>query len=191
MYSGSLSVSSYDPNDGSRIWTIDGPTEQFVPSLVEDGELVFVTSGCPEKHLVAIRPDGTGNVTETNIVWRDKGPNCSYVPSPIVVGDYFLMVADSGILSCYETKTGKQVWRERIGPKFHASLVTAGGLVYCLSDRGGTTIVKPGPTFEKLAENTLDEECYASPAISQGQLFIRGERHLYCIGTLEAPAARR
>jgi hypothetical protein len=181
ILSGSKSVCAYDPRTGKRIWNIDGPTEQFVASMVDNGDLLFLTAGFPEKHILAIRPDGEGNVTDTHIVWRTK-EFCSYVPSPVVVGKYFLVVADSGIASCFEAETGNRQWKERIGPHYSASLVAAGGLAYFLADDGTMTVVKPGPKFDEVARNELGEHCYASPAISDGQMFLRAEHHLYCIG---------
>jgi len=182
ILSGSKSIASYDPRDGSRYWVIDGPTEQFVASMVYNGELLFMTAGFPDHHILAIRPDGHGNVTDTHVAWRTT-ENTSYVPSPIVVGDYFLLVADNGIASCYEAKTGKRLWKERLGRRYSASLVTAGGLVYFTSDDGDTTVVRPGPKYESVAANNLGEACFASAAISQGQIFLRGEKSLFCIGT--------
>jgi outer membrane protein assembly factor BamB len=183
LLSGSKCVASYDPATGKRHWIIDGPTEQFVASLVVNKGLVFVTGGYPDHHLVAIRPTGrdNANVTESHIAWRDtKG--VSYVPSPIAVGDYFLVVSDEGIASCLDAATGKRFWMERLGDHHSASLVSAGGLVYFIADSGVTRVVRPGPSFDIVAENKLGDYCYASPAISDGQLFIRSERYLYCIG---------
>lgn len=182
ILSGSKCVASYDPRDGSRHWIIDGPTEQFVASMVYDGSLLFLTAGFPEHHILAIRPDGEGNVTDSHIVWRTT-ENCSYVPSPVVVGDYFLVVSDEGIGSCYRAATGKRVWRQRLGPHYSASLLTAGGLVYFLSDEGVTTVVRPADSYEEVAKNPLGEACYASPAISHGQIYLRGTTHLYAIGS--------
>lgn len=181
ILSGSKSVCSYDPRTGTRIWNIDGPTEQFVASMVDDGKLLFMTAGFPDRHILAIKPDGHGNVTDSAIVWRTK-ENCSYVPSPIVCGEYFLIVNDKGIASCFKCADGERMWVERIGPNHSASLVTAGGLVYFTSDRGTTTVVRPGPTYEAVSVNELKEDCYSSPAISGGKLFIRADSHLYCIG---------
>ena len=121
-------------------------------------------------------------MTDTHVVWHTtKG--CSYVPSPIVAagGSTFLVVADMGIASCFEAATGQRHWMERIGPHYSASLVEADGLVHFLSDEGVTTIVRPGEKFEVVAENALGENCYASPAISQGRIYVRAEQHLYCI----------
>jgi outer membrane protein assembly factor BamB len=132
---------------------------------------------------MGIRPDGEGNVTKTHVAWRTtKG--CAYVPSPIVAGDgkYFLVVSDGGIASCFDAATGKRHWMERIGAHYSASLVEAKGLVHFLADDGTTTIIRPGPKFEVVAENKLGENCYASPAISQGRIYVRAEKHLWCMG---------
>ena len=181
ILSGSLCVASYDPNDGSRHWIIDGPTEQYVASLVYNGKLLFMTAGFPEHHILAIRPDGHGNVTDTHVAWRTTKA-CSYVPSPIAAGPYFLVVSDSGIGSCFDADTGERHWMERINQHASASLVSADGLVHFMADTGETTIVRPGTELDVVAENELGEECYASPAISRGQVFLRGTTHLYCIG---------
>lgn len=180
--SGDKSCASYDPNDGKLIWIIDGPTEQFVASPVysEKCKLLFFSGGYPDHHIIAVNPDGKGNVTDTKIVWRThKG--VAYVPSPIIEGDYFLIVSDSGVAHCFEAATGKLQWQERTGEQ-HASLVSANGQVYFLNDDGVTYVIKPGPEFQLTAKNELGERCFASPAISNGQLFIRGDRHLFCIG---------
>lgn len=181
VLSGSLCVASYDPDTGAQHWIMDGPTEQYVASLVYNGELLFMTCGYPDRFMQAIRPTGTGNVTDTHVLWQ-KDQDCSYVPSPIAVGSYFLLTADNGVATCLEAKTGTILWRQRLGPHYSASLVTANGLVYFLSDKGVMTIVKPGPELAVVARNELGEETYASPAISGGRIFLRGTAHLYCIG---------
>src|SRR6266511_1047158 len=142
--------------------------------------LIYITGGDPDHHILAIRPNGHGNVTQTHIVWRTtKG--AAYVPSPIIEGDYFLIVSDSGVAHCLQAATGQLLWQERMG-EHPASLVSANGLVYFLNDEGATHIVKPGPEFQLLAKNELGEKCFASPAISGNQIFIRGDKHLFCIG---------
>ena len=190
VLSGDKCVASYDPNDGSRHWVIDGPTEQFVASVVynQSVDLLFVTGGFPEHHILAVKPNGHGNVTKTHIAWRtNKG--VAYVPSPISEGDYFLVVSDSGVAHCFEAATGKIMWQERLG-EHHASLVSANGLVYFLNDNGVMNVVKPGPEFQCVAQNEIGEKCFASPAISQGQIFIRGEKTLFCIGRRESVGKR-
>jgi outer membrane protein assembly factor BamB len=182
LMSGSKCVVSLDPRTGQEHWEIDGPTEQFVASMVYNGKYAFLTAGFPDKHVLAIKPDGRGNVTDTHIVWRTTR-NCSYVPSPVISGDYLLVASDEGITSCYVADTGERAWLERMAPHYSASLIsTAGGLVYFLADDGVTKIVRPGKEFDLVAENELGESCYASPAISDGQIFLRSDQHLYAIG---------
>jgi len=181
ILSGSLCVASYDPDTGEQHWIIDGPTEQYVASLVYNGELLFMTCGFPDRFVQAIRPDGSGNITKTHVVWQ-KDKDCSYVPSPIAIGPYFLVVSDSGVATCYLAATGESLWRERLGPHFSSSIVGAGGLAYFLSDKGVMTIVRPGPKFEVVASNDIGEDMRASPAISNGQIFLRGVKNLYCVG---------
>lgn len=183
VLSGDKCVASYNPDNGSRHWIIDGPTEQFVASVVynERANLLFVTGGYPDHHILAVKPDGMGNITESHIAWRThKG--VSYVPSPIAEGDYFLVVSDQGFGTCFEASSGKILWQERLG-EHHASLISAGGLVYFLNDRGVMNVVKPGPEFDRVAQNDIGEKCFASPAISGGRIFLRGENHLFCIGS--------
>ena len=180
ILSGSEHVASYDPKTGERYWKIQGPTEQFVASMVTDDNLVFLTAGYPEYHILAIRPDGHGDVTDTHIAWRTRR-GAAYVPSPIVAGTYLLVISDGGIASCFDSATGNRFWMKRLGPRYSSSLVSANGLVYFLSDEGVITVIRPGPEFEVVAENKLGENCYASPAISQGCIYIRGEKNLYSI----------
>ncbi len=182
VLSGDKCVASYDPNTGKQIWLIDGPTEQFVASPVfhESSGLVFITAGFPDHHILAIRPNGTGNVTQTHIVWRTT-EGAAYVPSPMIEGNYFLVISDGGVAHCFEAKTGKLAWKERLGEQ-HASLVSAEGRVYVLNDKGVMNVVSVGPRFEGVAQNPIGEKCFASPAISHSQIFLRGEKHLFCIG---------
>lgn len=182
ILSGSKSVTSYDPRTGQLFWYIDGPTEQFVASMVNNHKFVFLTAGFPEKHILAIDPTGSGNVTRSHIAWRSK-QNCAYVPSPIVVGDYFLVASDDGIASCYDAESGERLWYSRLGGHFSTSPIAAGGLVYFTSDNGVTKIIRPGPKFDLVAENSLEEECIASPAASDNSIFWRTRHHLVRISS--------
>jgi outer membrane protein assembly factor BamB len=190
LLSGSLCVASYNPNDGSRLWIIDGPTEQYVASLVYDGELIYLTCGFPQEHLMGIRPTGRGNVTDTHVVWHHKTRDAAYVPSPIVVNGYFIVVDDFGTVTCYRARSGELLWREKLARHYSASILEANGLVYLCADQGldradqgVTTVIRPGPTLDIISTNLLGEPVVASPAVSNGQLYLRGETHLYCIGT--------
>lgn len=181
ILSGSRCVASYDPLTGRRHWIVDGPTEQFVASMVYNGEHVFVTGGYPGRHILAIDPRGTGNVTDTHIVWQTN-QGVAYVPSPLVSGNYLLVVSDSGIATCFDSRSGERYWRERLPGEHSPSPVLAGDTAYCLSSAGVTTLIRLGEKFEVLATNDLGEPVSASPAASQGQLFIRTHQALYCIG---------
>lgn len=182
VLSGSKCVASYDPDTGKPLWVLDGPTEQFVASLVYGDGLFFLTCGFPERHLMAIRPDGHGNVTSTHVAWRHPRGPAGYVPSPISHGDYFYVVSDEGLAGCYEAATGKQMYLHRLGGHHSASPVSAGDYLYFPADDGTTYVLRAGPTFELVSRNELGEECSASPAVSHGQLFLRTFSNLYCIG---------
>lgn len=181
MLTGSKCTASYNPDDGSLQWMMDGPTEQFVAAPVYDGKLLFITAGYPERHILALRPDGQGKIADDAIVWRTRR-GCSYVPSPLLAGECLYVVDDGGFATCFRASDGEVYWRERLSGGHSASPVLVDGKVYFQSDRGITTVVKAGPAFEKLASNELGEETYASPVVSQGQLFLRGLTHLYAIG---------
>jgi outer membrane protein assembly factor BamB len=191
VLSGSRCVASYDPATGAQNWIIDGPTEQFVASLVYTDGVLFLTAGFPDYHNMGILPGGTGNVTHSHVLWHEAKTTprkAAYVPSPIAQGHCFFLVSDLGFASCFEARTGKRVWMERLGPHHSASPVAAEGRLYFVDDEGTTHVLKAGPKFQVLAHNPLGEECYASPAISHGQILMRTLRHLWCIG---APEPRR
>jgi outer membrane protein assembly factor BamB len=180
VMSGSKRIISLDPLSGERIWTIEGPTEQFVASMVYDGKRFYMCAGFPTYHVMAIRGDGTGDVTDTHVDWHVNNVKC-YVPSPVVVGNYLLVADDRGTANCFDTETGERHWLGRMGKHFSSSLLTAGGLVYFIADDGETYLVRPGKELDIVRTNSLGEQVFSSPAISDGQLFIRGEKHLFCI----------
>jgi outer membrane protein assembly factor BamB len=189
VLSGTLCVTSYDPRTGKLLWIIDGPTEQFVASIVfsEKTGLLYMTGGFPEHHLLAIKPDGSGNVTDTHIAWRtNKG--VAYVPSPIVEGGHFLIVSDSGIAHCFDAKSGDILWEERLR-EHHASLTSAEGRVYFVNDFGILRTIQPSSSYKLLAESDLQEKVFASPALSEGQIFIRTDKSLICLGKRSAKTA--
>ncbi len=182
VFSGSKQIVSLDPRDGSTLWKIEGPTEQFVASMVFDGSRFFMTAGFPDYHVMAIRGDGRGDVTDSHVAWHSTDAKC-YVPSPVVVGGYLLIADDRGTGNCFNAETGERVWLERLGKHYSASLVSAGGLVYFTADDGITKVVKPGDKLDVVAENPLGEYTFASPAIAAGRIYLRGDQHLFCIGT--------
>jgi len=182
VLAGSKCVTSYDPNDGKLIWIIDGPTEQYVASLVYNARagLLLLTAGFPEHHVMGIRPDGTGNVTNTHVVWHTN-EGAAYVPSPITAGEWCIIVSDSGVAHCYEAKTGRIAWEERLR-EHHASPVTAEGNMWFINDRGTLHTIKPGEKYDEVATSEIGEKVFASPAMSEGQVFVRGDKSLICFG---------
>ena len=180
---GDRCVASFDPDTGEQLWTVDGPSQEFVASPVysEKAGLVFISSSWPKRALLAIRPDGRGNVTETHIAWSNtKG--APYVPSMIVADDLMLSVNRGGMAFCYEAATGKVLWQQKLG-RHHASPVLVGGRIFFINDDGQVNVIKPGRQLERVATYELGESCYASPAISDGRIYLRGFKHLFCIGS--------
>lgn len=193
ILSGDKSVASYDPDTGKPHWYLNGPTEQWVASIVYNpkADLLFVTGGFPDHHIFGLRHDGKGTITDAQMAWHHTRASwVSYVPSPISEGEYFLIVSDTGYACCFRAKDGELVWQEKVG-SHHASLVSADGLVYFISDDGVTRVVKPGPEYQAVAVNELGERVFASPAISQGQLFIRGDKSLFCISPAKGRVVSR
>ena len=191
VLSGSKCIASYDPDTGKQLWIVDGPTDQFVASPVysEKTGLFYITGGFPDHHIMAIRPDGTGNVTDTHVVWHHhNGAGVSYVPSPIIEGDWFLVTDDRGYAHAFDATSGDIVWNEKFG-RSHASIVSAAGLLYFMNDLGTCRVVKPAEKFTTVATNDLGESAYASPALSNGQIFLRTDKALYCIGQQKKTAA--
>jgi outer membrane protein assembly factor BamB len=184
ILSGSCTVSAYDPRDGSLLWELlQGPTDQYAASPAYNGRLLFISGGYPQMHVLAIDPRGRGELPKSAIVWKTE-KNAAYVPSPILddEGKHLFIAADSGIVSCLRADDGKLVWKKKLGKHYTASPVRSGGLIYFLADNGITKIVRPGDKLEIVAENPLDEKCYASPALCDGKIFIRSEKNLICIG---------
>ena len=185
IFCGNKQILSYNPDNGSRYWFINGPSEDFCSSPVynEKNDLLLISSAWPQRHLLAIKPDGQGDVTESKVVWRTtKG--AFYVPSPVCTDDYLISTMTSGMVHCIEVATGKIMWTENLG-KQYPSPVLANGLVYMPNDDGVITVIKPGPEFNAIAQNSIGERMNASPAISNGKIFLRGDQHLFCIGLKE------
>ena len=184
VLTGSKCVTSYDPDTGKQLWIVDGPTEQFVSSVVLHDGLVLLTAGFPVYWVMAIDPSGSGDVTKTHVRWSKKGEG-GYVPSPVAhAGKLFVVDEKKQQASCWDVKTGKMYWQEKLGRvKFHASAVLAEGRVYLTADDGVTYVLKASDDFEVLATNPLGEKVMASLAFSDGDVFVRGAKHLWCIGT--------
>jgi outer membrane protein assembly factor BamB len=187
VLSGSKCVTGYDADTGKLLWLHDGPTEQYVASLVYHQGVLFLTTGFPEYHLMGIYPDGAGNITNSkHVAWhiphRDNGSRgAAYVPSPLAHDGHFFVVSDVGYLGCIEARTGKRVYLRKLGRRHSASPVLVQGHLVIPDDDGKVWIVKAGPTFEVVRKIDMGKSIYASPAVSRGQLFLRTVDELYCI----------
>jgi outer membrane protein assembly factor BamB len=172
---------AYDPLTGREIWRVGyGDGFSNVPRPVYSHGLVFLGTGFQEASMLAVRPTGTGDVTNTHVAYTiERG--APFTPSPIVVGDEFYMVSDIGVASCLDVATGKLIWQQRMPGNYSASPIFADGKIYFLSEEGVATVIAPGNEFRRLALNTLDGLTYASIGVSQGSLFIRSDTHLYRI----------
>jgi outer membrane protein assembly factor BamB len=178
---GAYRAAAYDPATGREIWMVryeDGFSN--VPRPVFAHGLVFIATGFQQPALLAVRADGSGDVTATHVAWS-MTRGAPFTPSPLAVGDELYVISDLGVLSCVDAKTGKLHWQERVGGNHSASPIFADGRIYLLSEEGITTVIAPGRTFQKLAVNELDGATLASMAVAHGSIFIRSLTHLYRI----------
>jgi outer membrane protein assembly factor BamB len=181
IVSGSNETRSYDPVTGKELWRCTGPNDVSVAGLAFGDGMVFTTAGYPVRTRMAIRVDGAGDVTSSKIAWKTSR-QVTYVPSPVFHEGHLYSIVDDGLLYCFDAKTGEAKWEERVGGRFRSSLLYADGRIYATNDKGLTIVFRATPQrFEKLAENDLKEFCYATPAISNGKMFLRTADQLYCI----------
>ena len=175
-------VGGYEPASGKELWRVRyGQGYSVVPRPAYANGMLYVSSGFDAAVLYAIRPSGAkGDATQTHVAWtaRKGAPN---TPSPLVVGGEVYMIADAGVATCADAKSGAVHWSERLDGNFSASPVFAEGRVYFQNEAGVGYVVKAGKKFELLAENDLGERSLASYAVVDGALFIRTERHLWKI----------
>jgi outer membrane protein assembly factor BamB len=181
----------YDPRTGEELWRLGPHSEITVPTPVYGAGLIFIASGYrPVQPIYAIRPGTTGDISlkedETKsdaIAWSIKkgGP---YMPTPIVYDNHLYTCSNAGIVTCYEAQTGKQVYKERLGGSggYTASPVATDGKLYFAGEDGDVRVVRAGAKFELLSINPLGEACMATPAISDGMIFIRTQYYLFGIG---------
>jgi outer membrane protein assembly factor BamB len=178
---GALKAIAYEPLTGKEIWQVKyGDGFSNVPRPVFGHGLVYICTGFHEPAMLAVRPDGRGDVTRSHVAWTLKR-GVPLTPSPILVGDELYMVSDNGIASCVDAKTGTEVWRARLTGGFSASPIYADGRIYFLSEEGEAVVIAPGKKFQTLSINQLDGETLASMAVSGGSIFVRTRTHLYRI----------
>jgi outer membrane protein assembly factor BamB len=180
-------VTGHDTNTGRELWRAGGLNPygdgayRLGASPFVFGDTIFVPSR--ERPMLAFRAGGRGDVTKSHLLWSfGNGPD---VPTPVTDGTYVYIVNDRGIMWCLDAKSGREVYgRQRLRPStYSGSPVLADGKIYVTNEDGLTSVVKAGPAFEVLAENDFDDFTLSSPALSDGQIFIRTAKFLYAIGT--------
>jgi len=179
---GAKATYGYDPMTGKELWRVEERNAHSGSTRPVVGHgLVFIPSGFPKGTLLAIRPNGRGDVTATHVAWRlERGiPN---KPSLALVGDLLFMVTDAGVAQAVDATKGTVLWTSRIGGTFSASPLVSGDRVYFFDEDGKTTVIEAGPAFKVLAQNQLGDGFMASPAAAGGALFLRSRTRLYRIG---------
>lgn len=176
-------VQVFDPKTGERIWSVYCQGEGLVPSPVTGNGLIYAASGYEKTTLRGIKGGGKGDLPASAIVWEQK-KGVPTQPSLLYLEPYLYAITEGGVASCFKAATGEVVWQERVADKqnFSASPVAAEGRIYLLSETGETTVLQAGSEYKVLARNALQEKCQASIAVSRGNLFIRSDKNLYCIG---------
>jgi outer membrane protein assembly factor BamB len=179
-------VTGHDPATGKELWRANGlnpdndGSYRIVASPLVHGDLIVAPTR--ERPLLVFKAGGRGDISRSHLLWSfNYGPD---VPTPVTDGTYLYVVNDRGIMWCLDLKTGKEVYgRQRLrSATYSGSPVLADGKIYVTNEDGVTVVVKAGPTFQVLAENDFDDYTLSSPAVSEGQIFIRTATHLYCIG---------
>lgn len=186
-------IRGYDPRTGQELWRLGGSSKITAPTPIAAGELIVVASGRrPEMPLFAIRPDARGELTlpkgETSskaIAWSYSGRG-SYMPTPLAYDGILYVLAQNGVLDAYDIATGKELYRQRlpqVGSGFSASPIAADGRIYLSNEDGEIIVAAAGPTFRHIATNPTGELLMATPALSDGVLFVRSASSLFAIGT--------
>jgi len=171
---------AYDPAGGQEIWRAKCLREDIGPSPVIAGGIVYTANRAP--YLSAIRADGKGDVSKSHTLWtaEDGLPDTC---SPLATGQYVLLLTSEGTMTCYDAKEGKRLWEKDFDATFKSSPGLVGTRIYLFSDEGKTWILQPGPKECKIvAESALEEGCATCPAFQDGRIYIRGKKHLFCIG---------
>ncbi|HVF89932.1 MAG TPA: PQQ-binding-like beta-propeller repeat protein [Blastocatellia bacterium] len=184
VVSGAETTISYDPRDGKEFWRVKGVESHAIPSPLVGHGMVFLSAGSQAKRAMAVKLGGNGDLTNTPFIVWEYAKGTAYVPSPILYEDFLYLMTDRGILTCLDAKTGQVKYeggRVPVPATFTASPVAFDGMIFLTSEDGETFVLKSGPKLEVLRTNSVGEPVYASPAIANGNIYIRGEKNLYCI----------
>lgn len=170
-------VAAYDPETGSELWRVRHNGYSLVPRPVFGHGLVFVCTGYDEPTLLAIRPNGSGDVTDSHVAWKSDDA-VPLNPSPVLADDALLTLSDNGVLTCYEATTGKVRWKKRVGGNYSASPLLAGQKLYMLNESGTTLVANVGGSYKLLSRNLLDGRTLSSPSAAGHSLLLRTDSHL-------------
>lgn len=184
VVNGEREVTAYEPTTGQKLWWCKSFAGRGDPTVLPGEGVVYVINGQPGD-IYCVKCGGRGDITKTHMLWHTPRKTGRDQPSPIRVGRFLVVTSMEGIATCYDASTGKVLWSERLAGKFSSSPIAANGLVYFQNDFGKTTVIRPGPSLEIIAENDLGaagEVFRASLSPSQGQIFTRSDKALYCIG---------
>jgi outer membrane protein assembly factor BamB len=182
-------VAGFDPSDGKEIWRCRGLGDLVYTNPVVGNGVIVAMSGYQGPAIGMRLPalGQRGDLTDTHRLWREEKPQ-QRVGSGVIAGDHFYIVNDPGVAQCIELKTGKTAWRKRAAGSTWSSSVLSGDRIYVTDQAGQTVVFRATPTdLEVLHRNDLGETTRASPAVSDGQVFIRTHRNLYCIGARKTP----
>lgn len=177
----SKAVLSYDPESGEELWRVTYEEFSATARPLWDGQWVYVNSGFGSARLVAIDPRGRGDVSGTHVRWTNR-TGIGSKPSQLLFDGLIYNVHDSGVATCIDASNGETVWRERLGGSFSASPILAGGRIYLFDHDGTAHVLNPGRTFDRVAENKLDDGCMASPVPLGTHLLVRTRSALYLLG---------
>lgn len=177
---GSNCVCAYSPSDGREIWRVNYDGYSVVPRPVYGNGLIFISTGFNTPSVLAIRPDGEGDVTDTHVTWSSRR-GAPHTPSMLLFDGQLYLISDKGVASCLDAETGEEIWRKRLGGNHSSSPLVSDGRIYCQSEEGVGIVIAAGTQFQELARNELEERSLASPAAADGALFIRTTKHLYRI----------
>ena len=178
---GAMACYAYEPETGKEIWRVTERAQHSASTRPVFGHgLLFYPTGFAKGQLLAVDPGAKGESADTHIKWRLKR-GVSNKPSILLIEDHIYMIADGGVASCVEAKTGKIAWSERVGGNYSASPVTDGKRIFFLSEEGKTTVVAASPEYRVIATNQLDSGFMASPAVHNDSLILRTKTHLYRI----------
>jgi outer membrane protein assembly factor BamB len=176
---GAKAAYAYDPYTGKELWRVEERSSHSASTRPVVGHgLVFFPTGFSTGEVLAVRPDGKGDVTATHVVWR-LTRSAPKKPSLLLIGDLLFMIGDNGVATCVEARTGEVVWTARVGGSFTASPLLADGRIYLFSEEGKTTVLEGGREFKILAESEMGDGFMATPAAAGKAFFLRSRTHLY------------